>query len=98
LICLLVLHDGPPFFPLPCLGELFPLAWAKIDRRDELWMNLVDFGALFCANFLELLQGELRRIYLPRTPVNRLSSDASGARELRILYETQLPQVDVRFS
>jgi hypothetical protein len=30
---------------------------------------------------------------LPRTWVNKLSSDAPGARELRILYDPQLPQV-----
>ena len=40
----------------------------------------------------------LRRIPLPRTPLNRLSSDAPRAREIRILYDTQLPQVDVQCS
>jgi hypothetical protein len=48
--------------------------------------------------FRDLREGEVRSILLLRTRVNRLSSDASGARELRILYDTQLPQVDVRCS
>ena len=39
---------------------------------------------------------EFRRNYLPRTRVSRLSSDVPQARELQILYDTQLPQVDVR--
>jgi len=35
------------------LGELFSPAWSRIERRDELRMNLVAFGALFFANFRE---------------------------------------------
>ena len=50
------------------------------------------------ANFAELRKGEVRSIHHRRTRVNRLSSDAPGARKLRILYDTQLPQVDVRCS
>jgi hypothetical protein len=50
-----------------------PFAEARIDRCDELPMNLAAFRAAVLANFLELRHGEvqLRRILIPRTPVNR---------------------------
>jgi hypothetical protein len=48
------------------------------------------------ANFLELPTGEVRRINLPRTLLNRVASDALRAYDKRViqhtvLYDTDLP-------
>src|SRR5215207_11660403 len=59
---------------------------------------LIEFPRTPCVNFRECPKGEVRSILLLRTRVSRLSSDEPQARELRILYDTQLPQVDVRCS
>src|SRR5215203_1944733 len=76
---------------------------AHVVYRQAAWTGVFrGTGVRLCRmldiNFAECPKGEVRSILLLRTRVSRLSSDAPQARELRILYDTQLPQVDVRCS
>jgi hypothetical protein len=47
-------------------------------RGDEFPMNFVPFRALFLANFAEYPKGEVRRIPIPRNPLNKGKTKGRG--------------------
>src|SRR5829696_3013159 len=63
--------SGPP----PALGR-YVTKIVRSGTSPKQRIFAVAWGCLRVANFLELRQREVRRVYLPRTPVNKLPVNA----------------------